>query len=92
MTDTETLKLVKEYWINKISAISPSCDFESYMYQLFLRFASLEELEGNYVLYSTLKKIDTYQELQNEDILKFAKAIYEQGRQDESELYVDENY
>jgi hypothetical protein len=51
----------KEYWINKISTISPSYDFESCMYQLFLRFASLEELEGNYVLYSTLKKIDTYQ-------------------------------
>ena len=66
MTDAETLKLVKEYWINKISAISPSYDFESYMYQLFLRFASLEELEGNYVLYSTLKKIDTYQELKKE--------------------------
>ena len=57
MTDAETLKLVKEYWINKISAINPSYDFESYMYQLFLRFASLEELEGNYVLYSTLKKL-----------------------------------
>jgi hypothetical protein len=28
----------------------------------------------------------------NEDILKFAKVMYEQGRQDESELYVDENY
>ena len=24
--------------------------------------------------------------------LKFARAIYEKGREDESELYVDENY
>jgi len=65
MTDKEMLQLVKikYYWINKISTISPSYDFDSYMYQLFLRFASLEELEENYVLYSTLKKIETYQEL-----------------------------
>jgi hypothetical protein len=66
MTDDQILKNVKEYWINKLSTISPSIspsyDFESYMYQLFLRFASLEELEGNYVLYSTLKKIDAYTE------------------------------
>jgi len=66
MTDKEILKNVKEYWINKISTISPSYDFESYMYQLFLRFASSEELEENYVLYSTLKKIETYQELKKE--------------------------
>jgi hypothetical protein len=25
-------------------------------------------------------------------LLKFARAIYEKGRDDESELYVDENY
>jgi hypothetical protein len=62
MTDEQTLKLVKEYWINKLSTIIPSYDFESYMYQLFLRFASLEELEENYVLYSTLKKINAYNE------------------------------
>jgi hypothetical protein len=68
MTNKEMLQLVKikEYWIDKISTISPSYDFNSYMYSLFLRFASLEELEGNYVLYSTLKKIETYQELQKE--------------------------
>lgn len=68
MTDEQILKNVKEYWINKLSTISPSYDFESYMYSLFLRFASVEELEGNYVLYSTLKKIETYQELQKEFI------------------------
>jgi len=62
MTDEQTLKLVKEYWINKLSTIIPSYDFEFYMYQLFLRFASLEELEENYVLYSTLKKINAYNE------------------------------
>ena len=66
MTNEEILKNVKEYWINKISTISPSYDFDSYMYQLFLRFASLEELEENYVLYSTLKKIETYQEPKKE--------------------------
>lgn len=27
-----------------------------------------------------------------DDFLKFARAIYEKGREDESELYVDENY
>jgi hypothetical protein len=27
-----------------------------------------------------------------EEILKFARAMYEKGREDESELYVDENY
>ena len=25
-------------------------------------------------------------------LLEFARAMYDQGRQDESELYVDENY
>ena len=28
----------------------------------------------------------------SEQLLKFARAIYEKGREDESELYVDENY
>lgn len=27
-----------------------------------------------------------------DELLKFAKAMYEEGRQDESELYVDKNY
>ena len=27
-----------------------------------------------------------------EDLLKFAKAMYDKGRDDEAELYVDENY
>lgn len=27
-----------------------------------------------------------------EDLLKFARAIYEKGGDDEAELYVDENY
>ena len=27
-----------------------------------------------------------------EEILKFAREMYEKGREDESELYVDENY
>ena len=27
-----------------------------------------------------------------EEIHKFARAMYEKGREDESELYVDENY
>jgi hypothetical protein len=27
-----------------------------------------------------------------EELLKFARAMYEKGRDDESELYVDENY
>ena len=61
MTDEQILKNVKEYVYGGYT-ISPSYDFESYMYQLFLRFASLEELEENYVLYSTLKKIDAYTE------------------------------
>ena len=26
------------------------------------------------------------------DLLKFAKAMYDKGRDDEAELYVDENY
>ena len=28
----------------------------------------------------------------SEQLLKFAREIYEEGREDESELYVDENY
>jgi hypothetical protein len=31
-------------------------------------------------------------EFVNEPLLKFARAIYDKGREDESELYVDENY
>ena len=27
-----------------------------------------------------------------EDLLKFAKAMYDKGRDDEAELYFDENY
>ena len=27
-----------------------------------------------------------------EELLKFAKAMYDKGRDDEAELYVDENY
>ena len=33
-----------------------------------------------------------YWECWEEQLLKFARAMSEQGRQDESELYVDENY
>jgi hypothetical protein len=29
---------------------------------------------------------------ETEDLLKFAKEIYDKGRDDEAELYVDENY
>jgi hypothetical protein len=28
----------------------------------------------------------------SEQLLKFARAMYDKGREDESELYVDENY
>jgi len=31
-------------------------------------------------------------EFVNEPLLKFARAMYKKGREDESELYVDENY
>jgi hypothetical protein len=46
-----------------ISEIIPSEDLGSYSYQLFLKFASLEELEENYVFNSTLKKIEDYENL-----------------------------
>lgn len=44
-----------------ISVIIPSEDLDSYTYQLFLKFASIAELEGNYAVKSTLRKIEDYQ-------------------------------
>jgi hypothetical protein len=35
---------------------------------------------------------DIYWECDEEDFLKFAKAMYDKGRDDEAELHVDENY
>jgi hypothetical protein len=47
------------HYRSELSEIIPSEDLGSY--QLFLKFASLEELEGNYVLNITLKKIEDYE-------------------------------
>jgi hypothetical protein len=44
-----------------ISEIIPSEDLDYYSYQLFLKFASIAELEENYVLNNTLKKIEDYE-------------------------------
>jgi hypothetical protein len=46
-----------------ISEIVPSEDLSPYFYQLYLRFASPEELQKDYVLNDTLKKIEDYEKL-----------------------------
>jgi hypothetical protein len=62
MTDKELKSSIMNYFgLPNISEIIPSEDLGSYSYQLFLKFASLEELEGNYVLNITLKKIEDYE-------------------------------
>jgi uncharacterized protein (DUF934 family) len=35
---------------------------------------------------------ENFWECWEEQLLKFAKAMYDKGRDDEAELYVDENY
>ena len=37
-------------------------------------------------------EIENFWECWEEQLLKFAKEMYDKGRDDEAELYVDENY
>ena len=63
-----------------ISEIIPSVDLGSYSYQLFLKFASIGELEDNYALNSTLKKIEDYE---NPPSVKVKPEVLEDGGEDE---------
>jgi hypothetical protein len=63
-----------------ISVIIPSGDLDSYTYQLFLKFASIGELEGNYALKSTLRKIEDYE---NPPSVKVKPEVLEDDGEDE---------
>jgi hypothetical protein len=62
MTDKELKSSIMNYIGDPtVNVIIPSEDLGSYTYQLFLKFASIGELEGNYALKSTLRKIEDYE-------------------------------
>jgi len=63
-----------------ISVIIPSEDLDSYTYQLFLKFASIAELEGNYAVKSTLRKIEDYE---NPPSVKVKPEVLEDDGEDE---------
>jgi hypothetical protein len=63
-----------------ISVIIPSEDLNSYTYQLFLKFASIGELEGNYAHNSTLRKIEDYT---NTPPVKVKPEVLEDDGEDE---------
>jgi hypothetical protein len=56
MTEKELLNVV---WFD-VSKITPSRDFDVYDYDLFLKFASLAELERDFCTSETFTKIEGY--------------------------------
>jgi hypothetical protein len=64
-----------------VSKITPSKDFDSYDYNLFLSFASQEELDGDYCVSQTFTKIEGHKIQGLEPTVRFAN---------DEEFYIDD--